>query len=732
MVTPFSQILRKSRNLDYLDQARDPGPPMSSATRLTLLARVCGDDQHAWEMTGDRWHENRGLSPISEVGNRTRQTDALGRVTRWTYDALGRIQSRILPLGQTETFEYDSAGRPAAHTDFNGQTTTFVYDRRGRETERSFADGSAVQTTYTATGQIASQSDAQGSTDYQYDDMDRLTRISYPSGQQIEYSHDAKGNRVSLVSGNHRVTYTYDILDRLETVTDALGTTRYAYDAVGNRAAITYPNGITTEYRYDPLNRLTNQTSRDVMGISLLGFHYDLGPSGNRIRLTELSGRVSDYQYDPLYRLTRETINDPAQTSKDTHYSYDAVGNRLSQTRDGIVTDYRYDANDQLLTETTLGQATSYRYDANGNQTAKTSPVGRTNYQFDQANHLVGMDDGTHTASYRYDANGIRTAKTEDGQITYYLIDPNGDYSQVIGEYGMGGAELARYTYGDDLTAQSNAQGTRYYLYDGLGSSRALAGPSGQVTDEYSYTAFGELTHSQGNYDNRYLFAGEQFDWGLGLYYLRARYMAPSLGRFVALDEWDGRICEPITLNKYAYANLDPIGNVDPSGLFGLGLSDLMGALGVSNIISSLRVASIQSAKKKDRKVIIRTLACNLGVAYVKKQYIGDGLQGHHPISRSFGGPDDQELIFLPANTHRMFHMVLHYVLMEEPELKGLGNWTSARDWEKITQTRAGRRLLYKQILVASRVVDKFCKLKKPNTLFQFVRKNRKAFLGEE
>lgn len=86
------------------------------------------------------------------------------------------------------------------------------------------------------------------------------------------------------------------------------------------------------------------------------------------------------------------------------------------------------------------------------------------------------------------------------------------------------------------------------------------------ITDTYAYEAFGELTGQIGVSDNDYLFTGEQLAPELGLYYLRARYMDPGVGRFSRLDKWLGDNTYPATLNKYSYANSSPINGVDPSG----------------------------------------------------------------------------------------------------------------------------------------------------------------------
>ena len=108
------------------------------------------------------------------------------------------------------------------------------------------------------------------------------------------------------------------------------------------------------------------------------------------------------------------------------------------------------------------------------------------------------------------------------------------------------------------------------YLYDGHGSVVGLANESGVVTDTYFYDAFGNLLKSTGSTKNCYRYCGEQFDETTGLYYLRARYMDTSTGRFISQDSYAGSIFDPISLHKYLYANANPVMNSDPSGYFTL------------------------------------------------------------------------------------------------------------------------------------------------------------------
>ncbi|MGA8367822.1 MAG: RHS repeat-associated core domain-containing protein, partial [Candidatus Acidiferrales bacterium] len=107
---------------------------------------------------------------------------------------------------------------------------------------------------------------------------------------------------------------------------------------------------------------------------------------------------------------------------------------------------------------------------------------------------------------------------------------------------------------------------TSYYVYDGHGSVRALTDQTGNVTDTYDYDAFGNEIHSTGTTPNEFLFAGEQFDSTLNLYYNRARYLNVTTGRFWSMDSFEGDAESPLSLHKYLYAGNDPINRLDPSG----------------------------------------------------------------------------------------------------------------------------------------------------------------------
>jgi RHS repeat-associated protein len=504
-----------------------------------------------------------------EAGNLTTQTDANGHSTTYGYDLRNRLVSYVLPLGQSEGRSYDAAGNVASQTDFNGKTTSYAYDANNRLTKKTYPDGSTVGYTYTPTGKRATVVDNRGTTSYTYDAQDRFTTIAEPNGQTLSYTYDGTGNRLTVADPAGTTTYAYDPDNRLASITDPDGgLATYAYDPAGNRTSLTYPNGVVARYTYDALNRLTQLANNTSGGSTLSDFTYAFDAASNRLSVVEQGGRAVSYAYDVSYRLTQEQIVDPTLGNQTIGYTYDAAGNRLSQTINGAVTSFSYDANDRLLS----AGATTYTYDANGNTIGRSDPSAKTvGYQYDAENRLVQATSSapgvaTTTAAYTYDADGNRVQTVVNAAtVTNFLVDPGGALSQVVLETDGTGATEAHYVVGPDLVSLKRGV-TAYYQDDGELNVRQLSGATQTVTDQYTYDAFGRMLGQTGTTINNYLYGGQQLSPEVGFYYLRARYYDPSTGRFLSRDPFSGTLLDPRTLHKYAYTANNPVNRRDPTG----------------------------------------------------------------------------------------------------------------------------------------------------------------------
>jgi RHS repeat-associated protein len=113
----------------------------------------------------------------------------------------------------------------------------------------------------------------------------------------------------------------------------------------------------------------------------------------------------------------------------------------------------------------------------------------------------------------------------------------------------------------DEIFGEITAGGTTSYFTDALGSTVALSDGSGTTTAEFTYEPYGKNTKT-GSGDTPFRYTARDDD-GTGLYYYRARYYHPGLGRFISED--------PIGLaggvNLYAYVHGNPVSLVDPLGL---------------------------------------------------------------------------------------------------------------------------------------------------------------------
>ena len=176
--------------------------------------------------------------------------------------------------------------------------------------------------------------------------------------------------------------------------------------------------------------------------------------------------------------------------------------------------------------------------------------------------------------TYKYDPSGRRIEKDVDGYKTRYVYDGG----NVIAEYDGNNNLTRKYIHGPCIdepicmidVADSNA--LYYYHYDASGSVVALSDSYGDSCQSYEYSAFGQVAASDPNFiANPYMFTGRRFDFETGLYYYRARYYNPYIGRFLQTDPigYGGGI------NWYAYCGNNPVGRADPSGLYyGFGDSD--------------------------------------------------------------------------------------------------------------------------------------------------------------
>lgn len=602
--------------------------------------------------------------------------DGTGTVTpveapvQWTYTPAGQ-RSTMVDASGTSTYIYGSGfdgsnvsvndlGRLLVKYHSDAGAITYGYDSRGNlssiDATRAYNPPTLVSGQYKATLNTGLTA---GTTKlgYTYDYQNRLADVNNGSSTVL-------ARNAYYPNGN------------LQSVT---------YAQAG--ASTTLVNGMKTDamqhlYNYDAVNHLINLKVWNQVSGSMAYFDYNttgrlLLRNGVRQTVAESIGTVNrtvNYTYDKCYRLIREDVpsdtGSPAYRGQIAYGTYDAVGNRTQR----LISDaagqpagdannlrikvrgqdsFTYDVNDRLTAfrpYPDVGNpaliSSAAAYDSNGNTLRADLSGDATGTQDQSADEQYSFEDrllkrttSGGTVVIVYDGDGNRIRKTVGTTVTRYLVvdrNPTG-YAQVLEEWkSTGGAfTLDRsYVYGLDLISQKIGTAMNYYGYDGLGSVRLLfSGTTAAVTDTYVYDAYGILlrqTPSSGQTPNNYLYAGEQWDNDLGLYYNRARYMNPTQGRFWSMDSYEGSSSEPLSLHKYLYCQNGSVNRIDPSGHDG-------------DLISTGVAASIQSGLQSMRAVFMpsagRYVAKRIGNA-IMMGLAGGALNG---LDAAAGGGDFDE-----------------------------------------------------------------------------------------
>ena len=176
------------------------------------------------------------------------------------------------------------------------------------------------------------------------------------------------------------------------------------------------------------------------------------------------------------------------------------------------------------------------------------------------------------TTTYKYDGLGRRIEKNVNGSMTRYVYDGQ----DIALDYDGTNTFVSRYSHGDrvdqPLAVQRVGLGFFYFQSDHQGSITHLTDSTGNIANSYVYDSYGRVLTVAELVPQPFTYTGRERDIESGLYYYRARYYDPQIGRFLSED--------PIGFNGgdqnlYRYVFNNPVNLIDPSGLvtFTLGVS---------------------------------------------------------------------------------------------------------------------------------------------------------------
>jgi RHS repeat-associated protein len=477
--------------------------------RLTAVKDPLGIlTSQGYDGDGNRVKLTNGLSQETQFGFDTADRlvtvkTATGNTTQYSYNSRNLIATEALPNGAKSVRTYDSVGRLSQLSD-GFATTKYTYDRNGRNTKIN-------DTIIDINGEKRNREVLRS-----YDVQGRLLKYTDSQHGEINYNYDQAGN----MSEAGAMNYEYDANNRLISVEHGSLVTKYSYDNNGRLIKTQFPNGVVETRSYDLSGHLVSMLTVNSKGSVIYSSKSILDASG---------------------RVIRESISPPPSlTSPSTM--------KLTVDADNRVVSYN-------------GQPVSY--DAAGNLIKGPLPTGAamSEFSYDGRNQL---SKGSNI-NYQYDPDGIRTEiMITENQISKhqtFLIDPNGSFDKVVGRWTEN--NQTDYIYGLGLIAEEDGyhQVYRQYQFDSHGNTIALTDAQGNVTDRFEYGPYGETILHTGTSDTPFQYRGffaVQTDPN-GLLYMRGRYYNPLLRRFMNQSPRFGSTDPGITLNRFVFAEGNPI-----------------------------------------------------------------------------------------------------------------------------------------------------------------------------
>ncbi len=519
--------------------------------------------------------------------------------TKYLYDANGNMTTLTTPTPTDHTFTYSGVNRRTNYTSPLQSTTTYTYDKQRRVTKVTKPSQKSINYSYTD-GRLTTIQTPEATTNYNYSCQNNLANIT-KSNESFNFTYDGSLLTSMVQSGvlNQTISYTYNNDFIPSSMTYAGETTNFTYDndglliyigALGNA-----PYALTRNSNNSLVKKLTDGIYTQKRRYNKYGelykvdnslYEYDLKRDKTKIKskretvvtyIPKKNGKGTkktkkttkyNYTYDSRDRLIKVKKDKKVVES----YTYDVNGNRASATVDNITTTASYTLDDQLV----VYGDNAYRYNDDGYLMEKMTPQGTTTYSYGTLGELRVVQTPTQTITYLHNANNKRVAKLVDNQIVEKYLWLN--LTTLLAVYDKDDNLIQRYEYADQRMpiAMTTADNTKYYLhYDQVGSLRAISRVLSldntlEIVKEITYDTFGNiLTDSNPSFKVPFGFAGGLYDQDTKLTRFGYRDYDAYTGKWTAKD--------PIGFgggdsNLYGYVLGDPVGGIDPEGLWDLGI----------------------------------------------------------------------------------------------------------------------------------------------------------------
>ena len=434
--------------------------------------RLVGESDPDPDRSGERIRQTYVLD---RVGRITSNANGEGFRTLTTYSPRGEILRVEDPNHYSATFQYDGNGNTIQQTDQLGLVTEYVYNARNQLVETIDPAGGAKKRYYDIVGNhIGSESATGRKQEKQVDGLDRAVKEldEVLNETTIEYIDDVVTHTTQKITTDRRGHQTTQI-----------------FNGFGDLVQVNAPEGLVVGYKHDSLGNVTEIHSENDAGPTVVKYFYDaLGrrdivedqdgsrrvttfdPEGNIAQEVLRDGQIIEYQYDSLHRLRKVFVakgpDEPKTLEQEFEYDRRSLLTRALDYNGGrAVHEYvvEYDAAGRAIVETQDGVSIRRILDGRGETTWVEQPA---------LSYRVFRDPITRSAEYRYTqmtsrpiikhppvyhfelggVGGITRVLDADGRLASYeskssFVPPEVIFSRVV-EYGdRGEVLLQEYRY---------------------------------------------------------------------------------------------------------------------------------------------------------------------------------------------------------------------------------------------------------------------------------------------
>lgn len=576
---------------DSAGRVSERGPPNLAGTKYrynaqSILAEVETPRGNTWKMS------RTGMGRIHQIttpeskphiaysyhlnGQVEEELAANTRRTRYVRDVAGRVRELRRNDNLVASYLYDANGYfSGVKTASNQIIYQTIRDSLGNPLNRSYSHGASQSWVWQNGSELVSSKDERDNEIRvtERDKLGRVLRSTTPIGDEtITYTDEGYVETISNSTGI--IAYGYDSRGRVISRQGVYGLVQYEWDSINRLKKIIYPDGRWVSYQYNARGHLSGAVDSDEKSYSI-----ESDADGNIISIGYPNGVNSNFNFNPVGRITSYNhsltgSSEPYQQELFTYNDYHELTNITSTGIPDVKTEIaELFTNDEFQRLVKI-EDTPVLYDKSGNIIQMTLLGESVQLTYDYRNLLTSITGSSIQATFFYDAEGLRIKSIINGSERRYVWSTVGSLPMVLEEWDSANQPVLSMSFiGSKMIEQRFGSSLFYCHSNHIDNLVSVTDSNGLISFRAGYGIGGRGVHLvEGDGvaipSKPYLYNGAVGvrDDGLGLLYMRKRYYRPRTQRFISPDPVLPGIGDLVALNRYQFANGNPMQFNDPTG----------------------------------------------------------------------------------------------------------------------------------------------------------------------